>query len=176
MKSHLKLASGSGALLLSGQSGYLLLHFPDTPDPGGSSHRRGAVWEPRVDLVIEEARQRRELETLSIKAAKLSKQLTSKRPAKRQMPVVEAQAIRATLERVLNQREAVFKAVKELEARREYEREQEKAQEAQREKERLKQEEDDVLFVMRHMLKEIKKERLKQEEDDVLFVVRHILK
>jgi hypothetical protein len=95
---------GTIPYLITGDIGNFQGTSTGTALPGGSS-RRGSIWEPRVDLVIEAARQERELEALAeqetVLRARLAKQkqtLTLKGP-------VQTQAIMASLERVLNSRE-----------------------------------------------------------------------
>jgi hypothetical protein len=87
-------------------TGYVPPGPPGALVPGGSSRRRGAIWEPRVDLVIEAARQERELESLAAQETELRARLKpSKTLTLKGVGVVQTQAIMASLERVLNARE-----------------------------------------------------------------------
>ena len=88
---------------------------PTGTSTGGGGHRRGAIWEPRVDLAIEAARAERELETLADQEADLRGRLAKTQQTLTLKGPVQTQAIMASLERVLNSRET---ARQQLEATR----------------------------------------------------------
>ena len=80
-------------------------HAPQPPvlgtSTGGGGHRRGSIWEPRVDLIIAEAKARREVITLKAQEVELRKQLEPRRKSKKRRAFALSAAQRQRIEEAL---------------------------------------------------------------------------
>jgi hypothetical protein len=82
---------------------------PPVRKGGGSSHRRGSVWEPNVGLIIEETQRQRVLDEIEAREVELREQHDLEDAAQRDREQSELKDLMQAL-REYDQKEAEFKA------------------------------------------------------------------